>query len=132
MSKDKNHDIFKEAAKQAIKKESSIVEQKPTQEELAQQLVDRGDDNWKLLVEAMEGHLAEKFLTIMNSLPDKEFARNYLKLLEYVKPKMVRMENKPYEDQDNTIKIEVTVRNESGELETIDITDLQDFKKSGE
>ena len=48
--------------------------------------------NWVLLREAMEGKHAKRFDAILETSDDIEFAKNYIKILEFVKPKMQRAE----------------------------------------
>lgn len=45
---------------------------------------------WKILKESIDGKHAKRFNDILDTLPDREFVRVYLKAIEYFKPKVVR------------------------------------------
>ena len=47
---------------------------------------------WGLLKEAMEGKHSKRFNAILHTCDDIEFAKNYVKLLEFVQPKLARAE----------------------------------------
>ena len=64
------------------------------------------NDNWKELRESMLGVHAERFNKVMSELPDREFARLYLKSLEYFKPKIVRGAN----DKDNQLPPTINIQ----------------------
>lgn len=63
--------------------------------------------SWELLEEAMGDNLASKFKAIMLTCEDdEEFVKNYLKALEFFKPKIQRQEIVEEQIQDRTIKYE--------------------------
>lgn len=64
-------------------------------------------DKWKDIEDALQGEFAERFLDEMRALSGREFVRVYTKMLEYVKPKIVRVENKVVEEEDRLLRIEV-------------------------
>lgn len=48
---------------------------------------------WGLLIEAVENVHSKRMNTILHTCDDVEFAKNFIKLLEYFKPKMQRVES---------------------------------------
>lgn len=78
-------------------------------------------DKWPELKEAMEGRFADRFMKEMDMLSGREFIRVYMKMIEYFKPKIVRIEGEKDKEDDNVIKIEIHHSNPQQE-ETIDIT----------
>ena len=124
-----NKDIFKEAAKQSMKnieKEKTsveIIEQK-SQEEIAEERTENPiDSQWLKVEKAMTGTLAERFLNVMETLPDRDFMRIYLKTLEYFKPKIIREEREKNEDRDLTINVNIVTQNKEGEVVELDLND---------
>jgi len=64
----------------------------------------RPKSQWGLLKEAMEGKHSKRFNAILHTCDDIEFAKNYIKILEFVKPKLQRAEESAMlEDQIITI-----------------------------
>ena len=64
----------------------------------------RPKSQWGLLKEAMEGKHSKRFNAILHTCDDIEFAKNYIKLLEFVQPKLARSEvSNDAEDQVITI-----------------------------
>ena len=59
---------------------------------------------WGLLKEAMVGKHSKRFNSILHTCDDIEFAKNFIKLLEFVQPKLARAEvSNDAEDQVITI-----------------------------
>ena len=78
---------------------------------------------WDRLKEDLEGGHAERFNNILKTLPDKEFARLYLKSLEFVKPKLIREKRSKGENEvDNVINVRIRKSDR-----TIDITNVEDI-----
>ena len=96
----------------------------PISEELEEKLVEvtesNLEDKWSKIKDAMEGPFAERFLREMEALSGREFIRVYTKMLEYFKPKIVRVEGEKQEEKDNVIRIEIF--NSKPTEEVIDIT----------
>ena len=65
----------------------------------------RPKSQWGLLKEAMEGKHSKRFNAILHTCDDIEFAKNYVKLLEYVQPRLARKEYAEEKERDNVIKI---------------------------
>lgn len=127
--KDKNIDLFKEAAeiasedlvKDDVSKEEKLAE---NNKKLAMYISENPGEEFSKLKEAIEGPFAEKFMNIMNTLPDREFMRYYLKSLEYFKPKVTRVE--PIGGglkEDNVINVNVLIKNEKGEMVTMSLNE---------
>ena len=127
---DKNKDIFLEAAKLAAN--SVLIKPTPVQIEEAVELIDEGDNNWDKIREAIDGKYSKRFMEVLDTLPDREFARNYLKLLEYVKPKVTRKDETPIGEQDNRIVIQVFQLQKDGTRRIIDITEDATLLQDGE
>lgn len=132
-SKDDSDDIFKQAsiesAKKLIqKKNEEIKELTESQKESiikrSVEILNEGETQWDLLKRMIDGSLTEKFIDIISNMPDRDFARNYLKLLEHFKPKITRQEGGQQEESDTTIYIQTVIVNEKGEKEIIDIEDI--------
>ena len=77
-------------------------------------------DKWDKIKEAMEGRFAERFINEMDGLSGREFIRVYGKMIEYFKPKIVRIEGDKEQREENVIRIEIHHSNPVIE-ETIDI-----------
>lgn len=82
-------------------------------------IVEDGKTHWDKVAEKMNGEYADRFIKEMDALPGREFIRVYTKMIEYFRPKIVRVEGKPIEEQDNVIRIEIHNLNQSEE--TIDV-----------
>jgi hypothetical protein len=131
-SNDKKKDIFMEAARMALEKqttipakiensiEESILPAEKTQQELALEAVTTSD--WEKLKTALNGRYAKKFMDLLETLPDREFMRLYPKMLEYVQPKVVRQEVRPLGEEQKTINIRILQVDETGNKRIIDIT----------
>lgn len=127
MDKQDLKSLLQEAARiPAMEEWKQQLEKEETPEETAQIAEYTGGNKWEDIKAAMEGEFAERFLTEMKVLSGREFVRVYLKMLEYVKPKIVRVQNDPTEEEDNVIRIEVynssTPAEEVQDIEAIDIT----------
>ena len=59
---------------------------------------------WGLLKEAIEGKHSKRLNAILHTCDDIEFAKNFIKLLEFVKPKLQRAEHRN-ETEDQVITI---------------------------
>ena len=129
MSEQKD-DIFKQAAEQSFKdiKISPLEEEEEgtsmaevfTQDEMALEHTEKGD-KWDNLSEYMNGAGAIRLLTELKAMPSKDYVRNYLKLLEHFKPKLVRSEISPGDEEDRVINVNMMQKLPSGEIRTITI-----------
>jgi hypothetical protein len=125
------NDVFKEAAKmvsnKTIKKEINDVVNKKEQIQQAMDLtVENAETSWSKLKGKVNAEYADKAMTIMEELPDREYLRMYFKMLEYVNPKVVRKEVLEAEDDDMNIKVVIYQQNnnyENGEKKIIDVTE---------
>ena len=78
------------------------------------------ENKWERVKEAMEGEFADRFLKEMRDLPGRDFIRIYSKMLEYVKPKIVRVEGEKEKETENVIRIEI--HNSLPQQDVIDVT----------
>ena len=118
-------DIFKQAAEASLKNMKATpldVEEvdQPNQEELALEQTEKGD-KWDNLSEYMNGAGATRLLTELKAMPSKDYVRNYLKLLEHFKPKLVRSEISPGDEEDRVINVNMMQKLPDGEIRTITI-----------
>ena len=60
---------------------------------------------FQMIKNAIIGKHASRFNTFLETSDDETFARYYLKILEFVKPKMQRVESADYNLEDNVITI---------------------------
>lgn len=129
---DNNEDeLFKEAANSFLNSAKNtdslpevIIEKTLAQkkEELFNEAIDfEENNNWQELVRDMSDSHAKKFNNILKTLPDREFVRAYLKALEYFKPKIIRTDQKPTSEVDNTITVQIVQKNDKGEINIITI-----------
>jgi hypothetical protein len=122
-----NLDIFKQASQIALnvadseKAENKVVIVDQLEKALA--ITTEGDKDWVDLSAAMKGRYAKKFMDILDTMPDREFVRNYLKALEYFQPKITRQEPSINGEQDNIIQIQILKTDSDGNHKIIDITD---------
>jgi len=115
-------DLLKQAASEAVPKDKTEEEvYNEGQMEKALQIVEAGKDGWNVISAKMEGDFAERFLKEMEGLSGREFVRTYMKMLEYFRPKIVRVENAPREEEERVIKIEIFNSAPLIEEKTIDI-----------
>lgn len=129
-------DVFHESIMDSIannvaKEHDEIILLNNKQELLAeiQRRLEKGETQWDKLKGLIENGLTERFIRVISEMPDKDFVRNYLKLLEHFKPKLVRASEGEVDKPDTIINIQTVIVNpETGEKEILDITNLQDNK----
>ena len=133
--KNNNDELFEEARNESL---NDAVKQKmqakisnlpaETKNDLLEKIkerVEEGETQWDLLKKMIDGSMTERFIKVMNEMPDKDFARTYLKLLEHFKPKITRAEMGTTNEPDNKITIETIIVNQvTGEKEIINIEDI--------
>ena len=87
------------------------LQENPSEEEIigkAETITEHNLENkWDHVKEMMEGPFAERFVRAMEALSDKEFIRVYGKMIEYFKPKVIRVEGSKEKEADNVLRIEV-------------------------
>jgi len=88
-------------------------------------MADEGATDWDVLKNMIEGRYAKRFMKALDSMPDKDFVRNYLKVLEHFKPKLMREEGKG-QIEDSTINIITHVMDEKGNVKTIDMRQVNE------
>lgn len=134
MSED-NKDVFGEALKNSIKEsidnkseeteegvdisnDNSIVSM--SQQAIALSKTIEGDP-WNDLSKYINGAGAQRMIAELHGMNSKDFSRNYLKLLEHFKPKLVRSDSSPEDDVDTDININLTQQLPDGEIRTISL-----------
>lgn len=124
MEDDKIKNLFKEAASESIpivkNKEEVFREEQILKAEV---IIEEGKTKWDIVSDKMTGEYAERFMQEMDALSGREFIRVYTKMIEYFKPKVIRVEAKEREEEDNIIRIEIhnSVPQKKQEDDTIDI-----------
>lgn len=120
-------DIFGEALKDSITNNqiitNSIVNIGTDKDKIVGIIKERLEDNetqWDLLSRMVDGGMTERFIEIMRQLPDREYAKNFLKMLEHFKPKLTRSEYNLDKGIDNTIRVEIVTANDIKEEEDND------------
>jgi hypothetical protein len=78
-----------------------------TLEEKVLDFTESGLTKWDLIEARMNGDFSERFMKEMEQLSGREFVRTYLKMLEYFRPKVIRIESKPKEEEDTVIRVQV-------------------------
>lgn len=136
--KDEPIDLFKEGKMKSVMSKSlkeSIVDKKTTSiisEEDQQKILDmveKGETQWDVLKNMIDNDLTKRFIAELQAMPGKDFVRNYLKLIEHFKPKLIRADQGDVDKPDLNITIETMIINSSGEKQIIDITELQETDK---
>ena len=92
---DDKKDVFAEALSKAASAALQVNKPVLDEHEVLPQIKERlaaGETQWDLLKKMIDGSLTERFIEVISAMPDKDFARNYLKLLEHFKPKVTRTE----------------------------------------
>lgn len=138
MKQDSNDNEKKELFEQAQKasmqklverqKEVVSTSQKDKVAIAVKERLEEGETQWDLMKKMLEGSLTEKFINIMHEMNDAQFVRTYLKLLEYVKPKITRVEGSGEAENDITVNIQTLIVNEKGEKEVIPMNQLTENK----
>jgi len=127
--------VFEESIKNSMKeKMEAMLDEKselpvvnnPKVIAIIKERIEEGETQWDLLKKMVDGSLTERFINVISQMGDKDFARNYLKLLEHFKPKVTRMEGGELEQQDTTINIQTVIVNADGEKEVILIDEIQE------
>tara|TARA_R110000803_G_scaffold39891_1_gene85995 strand:+ start:1544 stop:1810 length:267 start_codon:yes stop_codon:yes gene_type:complete len=65
----------------------------------------RVSSEWEILTKAVKGKHAKRFDAVLETLDDEEFMVHYPKILEYVIPKLQRVENNIKKEKDDVIQI---------------------------
>lgn len=131
-----NKKIFQDAAKAAAKDiQKIIVSNQPIHQndiDTAISILEDEEKDWNELRKAIDGRYAKKFMDLLDNLPDREFIRSYLKVLEYVKPKITRKEELPAGDIDNSITIQIVQLLPDGKQRIIELKEDATLLQDGE
>lgn len=138
MKQDNNDNEKKELFEQAQKasmqklverqKEVVSTSQKDKVAIAVKERLEEGETQWDLMKKMLEGSLTEKFINVMHEMNDAQFVRTYLKLLEYIKPKITRVEGGGEAENDITVNIQTLIVNEKGEKEVVPMNQLTENK----
>jgi len=105
----KRDDIFQEASKSPVKKTIITLDDADviTESNILVKYDKTTRKTFNELKTAVDNEHAERFNDLLHSLPDREFVRVYLKVLEFFKPKVIRQlgDGDPTKDTDITITI---------------------------
>lgn len=131
IKKDDSKKIFEDAAADYINNNVPIVEEVELYEteeidnsiETALKLtITNTTIHWSKLKEDIEGDHAERFNKELALLKGREFINMYLKALEFVKPKINRVEYITKNEETKSMKITIMKRDNKGNEIEIDIT----------
>lgn len=131
-----NKKIFQDAAKAAVMDvQKIIIDNQPINSNdinTAINILEDEEKDWNELRKAIDGRYAKKFMDLLDYLPDREFIRSYLKVLEYVKPKITRKEELLAGDIDNSITIQIVQLLPDGKQRIIELKDDATLLQDGE
>lgn len=100
-------------------KEIPLTEEE--QKQIALDLVnEQTDKEWNALGKAMNGKFAKRMLEEMEGLTGREYVRQYMKLLEFFRPKITRIEGELKKEEKQVLQVEYIDTREQLE-QTIDI-----------
>ena len=114
-----------EQAQQALSQTPALIEESEVLPVIKERL-QAGETQWDLLKRMIDGSLTERFIEVISAMPDRDFARNYLKLLEHFKPKVTRTEGAEIEKDDKDINIQMVFLNKNGETQVLDVNKIED------
>jgi len=138
MSKD-SKDVFGEALKNSIEENINKKPEKPdgdvevsndksivslSQDAIALSKTIEGDP-WNDLSKYINGAGAQRMIAELHVMSSRDFSRNYIKLLEHFKPKLVRSDSSPEDDIDTDININLTQQLPDGEIRTISLNNTK-------
>ena len=84
----------------------------------------RVSTEWDKLIESVKGDHSKRFNEVLATLDDEDFAVQFPKILEYVIPKLQRVENTGKEGKDNEIRIIHVTENQKYEPPIDENTDI--------
>ena len=125
-------DIFKMAAEKALHNVPDTDEVSEEVEALVTkgaEIIVKESKEWEKLALRFDGDYTERFMAVLDNLPDREYVRTYVKLLEYFKPKIIRKDTTPADKVDNVINIQILQVDEDGKKVIIDISDDKEEKE---
>lgn len=110
INKEDEEDIFEEASKEFLDSSYDTVASRTIQDsnlsKKRSSMTPLEVKNWDELVNAMETHHTKRFNEVLDSLPDREFVRSYLKALPFFKsPSAKKKEVKAVVQQKVTIEV---------------------------
>tara|TARA_Y100000310_G_C20140489_1_gene560035 strand:- start:94 stop:513 length:420 start_codon:yes stop_codon:yes gene_type:complete len=124
-NKENKLDIFEEAAKLTAKQSIKTVDKEVvvTVEEQALELTkENGKSAWARLKDKVNGEYADRAMNEIEALSGREFIKVYMKLLEFVNPKITRKEIVEGADENKEIKILIMQKDEQKQEKVIDVT----------
>ena len=104
----KSLDVFQESALRVLKSSPAAVENIKDENESEDLIIPYGEvTNWTDLKRELKTTHALRFNHILKQLPAREFMRTYLKLLEFVEPKITRQTGMGGTEEDTELNIHV-------------------------
>lgn len=103
-------DIFQEASESIVGKKRTITlteEDIITEPNKPMRYDAKNRKTFKELKKAVDLEHAERFNNLLHTLPDREFVRVYLKVLEFFKPKVTRQHGDGGTEKDLTVNITI-------------------------
>ena len=119
-NKNKNEELISKAVNDAIDFKKPIKETKTDMRvlkhikqpiEIKENSLAMSEDyknSWSDVQKAMKGKHAERFSAILDALPNREFLKAYLDILEYFVPKKVRTDGSKDKKRDNKLEISIS------------------------
>ena len=128
----KKDDIFEEALAMSLpsnlnNKDKKETEVKVVEENILDQAkamtIDNAKSSWSVMKEKINNGYTDRAMRIMDELPDREFLKTWLKLQEYVNPKITRKEKVDVKEENKHIKITIEHHDKKEDtIKTIDIS----------
>jgi len=113
-------DIFSEAAiksiEETVNRKVNFVDTKkddPVKDVVEAKTVKKAKNSWDTLLKDIDGKHARRLNNLLENLPDREFVRIYLKVLEFAKPKIVRQKRTREGDSKPTLNININYGNQN-------------------
>ena len=123
--KESSDNLIKVLMPQSLKAEPINDSFEESQMHLACVQTEEGD-KWDNLASYVNGDGAERLMKELKAMPGKDYVRNYLKLLEHFKPKLVRSETTPLEEVDRTINVQIVQALENGQTRIITLNNINE------
>jgi len=86
------------------------------------EFISAGDKGWDDVSEYMETEGSERLLHELMTMKGAAFVKNYLKLLEFFRPKLIRSNNNPLDNLDTNMTITIMQKSSDGEVKSLEIT----------
>ena len=84
-----------------------------------------GSEGFRDLTDYVENEGASRIIHELRGMNGVDFSKTYLKLMEFVKPKLIRTNNSAADDKDRQVHIKIMQRLPDGEIREIEINKKQ-------